>query len=126
VARPLPLPPAAEAQERRMPVRPVILLLVLTLAACGEDVFKGQRGPPGPAGPAGPAGAPGAEGTAIRLVDGECMSPCTVACEDSERILSTYAIQPGGTFTFQSDSRATFRPQQPGVASKVVLACIPR
>ena len=112
-----------------MPVRALILLLPLALTACGEDPLglkgpKGERGPSGPPGPEGQAGPPGRAGTAIRLVDGDCTSPCTVACEDSERILSTYAIGPGGTFSFQSDSRAIFRPQQPGAANKVVLACI--
>ncbi len=114
-----------------MHVRAFIILLLLALAACGEDPFalkgqKGDSGPPGPPGPAGAPGAAGAEGTAIRLVDGECMSPCTVACEDNERILSTYAINPGGTFSYETDSRATFRPQRQGVASRVVLACVPR
>jgi hypothetical protein len=114
-----------------MHIRALIILSMLALAACGEDQFglkgeKGERGPPGPSGPAGPAGSTGADGTAIRLVDGECLSPCTVACEDDERILNTYAINPGGTFSYESDSRATFRPQRQGVPSKVVLACIPR
>jgi hypothetical protein len=114
-----------------MQLRPFIALMALALAACGEDPLglkgpQGERGPPGPPGAAGAPGPAGAAGTAIRLVDGECLAPCTVACEDDERILSTYAINPGGTFSFESDSRATFRPQRPGVASKVVLACIPR
>jgi hypothetical protein len=114
-----------------MRFRALIILMMLVLTACGENPLglkgaPGERGPAGPVGPAGPPGAAGAAGTAIRLVDGECVTPCTVACEDSERILTTYAINPGGTFTFESDSRATFRPQRAGAATKVVLACVPR
>ena len=109
----------------------LIVLLALALSACGESqIFprgeKGEQGPRGPAGPAGPSGPAGTGGTTVRVVDGECRGPCIVACEDSERILSTYAINPGGTFTFEADNRATFRPQQQGVSTKVVVACIPK
>jgi hypothetical protein len=104
-----------------------VLLAPLALAACEEKVpaqgEKGDAGPPGPAGPAGPAG-PG--GTVIRFVDGECRQACTVACEANERILNTYAINPGGTFVFEEENRATFRPQRQGVAVKVVVACAPK
>jgi hypothetical protein len=115
----------------QIPIVPLLLLLVL--AGCGQDALKverGERGPPGsegPAGPAGPAGPPGTPGTVIRTVDGDCStSSCIVACEANEKILNAYAINPGGTFTYEADNRATFRPQRPGVAVKVVLACIPK
>ena len=106
-----------------------LLLALLALSACedkqvaGAQGEKGDQGPPGPAGPAGPAG-PG--GTVIRFVDGECRQACTVACEANERILSTHAINPGGTFVFEDEGRATFRPQRQGVAVKVVVACAPK
>jgi hypothetical protein len=47
-----------------------------------------------------------------------------MACEQDERILSVYAINPGGTFTFDAENKATFRPQRQGAAVKVVLACV--
>ena len=105
-----------------------LLLAPLALSACEEKQVaapgeKGEAGPPGPAGPAGPAG-PG--GTVIRFVDGECRQACTVACEANERILSTHALNPGGTFVFEEDNRATFRPQRQGVAIKVMVACVPK
>jgi len=105
------------------------LLLMLALSACGEDqvALKGERGdqgPPGPEGPPGPAGAASTSGTVVRFVDSECRQVCLVACADNERILSFYAINPGGTFTFDADSRkATFRPQRQGASVKVILAC---
>jgi hypothetical protein len=105
------------------------LLLLLALTACGQDVPKAEKGDPGPPGPAGPSGPPGPAGpvgTVIRSVDEECSGACKVACEANERILSAYAITPGGAFTFESDNRASFRPQRAGVAVKVILACIPK
>jgi hypothetical protein len=62
----------------------------------------------------------------IRFVEGECRQPCKVACEENERILNTFAINPGGTFTFEADNQATFRPQRQGAAAKVILACVAR
>jgi hypothetical protein len=69
-------------------------------------------------------GAPG--GTVIRFVDGECRQACTVACEANERIVNTFALGPVGTFIFEEENRATFRPQRQGAPVKVVLACAQR
>ena len=115
-----------------MQLRGFFVVLALLLSGCGESQVpakgesgeNGEQGPPGPAGPAGPAGQAGPSGTVIRFVDGECRQPCTVACEDNERILNTYAINPGGTFVYEADNKANFRPQRPGAAIKVVLACV--
>ena len=115
-----------------MQIRWFIVLLALGLSACGETPVaqkgeKGDQGPPGtigPPGPPGPAGPVGLGGTIIRFVEGECRQPCTIACEDNERILNTYAINPGGTFIFDADNKATFRPQRQGTSVKVVLACV--
>ena len=107
-----------------------LLMAPLALSACEEKQApqgeKGEAGPPGPAGPAGPAGPPGPGGTVIRFVDGECRQACTVACEANERILTTHALNPGGTFVFEEDNRATFRPQRQGTTVKIVVACVPR
>ena len=108
----------------------VLSMLAFSLSACGEQAAqKGDPGPPGPegpagpAGPAGPVGPTGISGTVIRFVEGECRQACTVACEANERILNSYAINPGGTFVFEEENRATFRPQRQGVTVKVMLAC---
>ena len=109
----------------------LIVLVALGLSACGEQPVAqkgetGAQGPPGPEGPAGPPGPVGPSGSFIRFVDGECRQACTLACQDDERILSSYAINPGGSFVFDSENKATFRPQRQGVAVKVVLACAPK
>src|ERR1700730_11532261 len=100
-----------------MRMRLVISWLILfAVAGCGGEPPKGEKGdpgPPGPEGPAGPAGPPGASGTVIRSVEGNCSGTCTVACENNERILSVYALDPGGMVVYNSDSSATFRPARP-------------
>jgi hypothetical protein len=112
-----------------MVARWLIVLSMLALSACGENQVaqKGERGTPGPPGPEGPPGSAGAAGesrTVIRFVDSECRQVCILACAESERVLSTYAINSEGTFTFDPDNRkATFRPEPQGVSVKVVLAC---
>lgn len=113
------------------------LIAAFALGGCsdGFDAIKGEKGEKGdagkegergPAGPGGPAGPAGPTGTVIRFVEGECRQACKVACEENERILTTYAINPGGTFTFEADNQATFRPQRQGAAAKVILACVPK
>ena len=109
-----------------MQVRWFVVLLVLVLAACGETEtpMRGEQGPAGDPGAPGPAGPAGASGTIIRFVDGECSQACVVACEDNERIIETIAINPGGTFIFDADNKATFRPEQQDRPVKVILACV--
>src|SRR5262245_5678811 len=107
------------------------MLLSAFVSGCGEKEVargeKGDQGPPGSPGPPGPPGAAGPvglSGTIIRFVEGECRQACTIACEDNERILNSFAINPGGTFVFDADNKATFRPQRQGVSAKCSwLAC---
>src|SRR5262245_45911373 len=105
-----------------MQVRWFIVLLMLTLSACGENPQgeKGDQGPAGPEGAPGPVGAAGMSGTVIRFVEIECRQICFVTCKESERILSSYAINPGGAFTLDADNRkATFRPR----SSQALRSC---
>ena len=101
-------------------------IALLALCACGQEAPKAQKGEQGPPGPMGPAGPPGPAGTTIRSIVGDCGGTCIVACGDGERILSAFAVSPGGTFVYESEARSTFRPEQPGVPVKVILACIPK
>src|SRR5262245_3712099 len=89
------------------------MLLSAFVSGCGEKEVargeKGDQGPPGSPGPPGPPGAAGPvglSGTIIRFVEGECRQACTIACEDNERILNSFAINPGGTFVFDADNKA--------------------
>jgi hypothetical protein len=87
----------------------------------------GPQGPVGPQGPAGPPGPPGPSGSTasgIRFAEYGCASSaCTLSCGNEERILTAYALDPGGSFIFEDERRVTVRPiRQP--SSKIVLVCI--
>ena len=98
----------------------------IALGSCSDapSTTNGAKGEAGEAGPAGPPGPTGPAGRVIRFVDGECSQACVVACEDNERIIETIAINPGGTFIFDADNKATFRPEQQNRPVKVILACV--
>ena len=82
------------------PTVALTLALLGGLAACGKGP-QGDQGPPGPqgpkgdagpvgsAGPPGPAGPQGEKGPAgppspsIRVIRSDCVSGCSVQCEDS-------------------------------------------
>ena len=104
------------------------ILVVFTLAACDRKEVasqeeKGSEGPPGAQAPGPPDSAGLPRGTVIRFVDGECRQICTVTCEANELILNTFAIGPSGSFVFEDESRATFRPERRGAPVRVVVAC---
>jgi hypothetical protein len=88
----------------------------------------GPAGPPGPQGPQGPAGPPGPAGPAgasLRFADFTCEAArCQVACNAGERIVNAFVHGAAGSFVFDSDSEATYRPPRRGGAGKVVLVCV--
>jgi hypothetical protein len=115
----------------------VLLLMSVFLSACGQGTSatkgeKGDPGPegapgtPGPAGPQGPPGPPGAGGISLRFAEFACpQAACAVTCNDNERILTAYALNPGGTFVYEDDKRITFRPAR-RPSGKIVLICVPQ
>jgi hypothetical protein len=88
----------------------------------------GPAGPPGPQGPQGPAGPPGPAGPAgasLRFADFTCEAArCPVACNTGERIVNAFAQGQGGSFVYDSDSEATYRPPRRGRSGKIVLVCV--
>lgn len=100
---------------------------MLALSGCVENptAQKGERGDqgrPGLEGPSGPPGPAGPNRTVIRFVNRRQV--CSIACKGNERILSAYAINPGGDFTFTANNKAIFRTQQQGIPVKIFLACV--
>jgi hypothetical protein len=89
----------------------------------GSQGPMGPQGPPGPPGPSGPAGL---TVSGIRFAEFGCASAaCTLSCRNEERILSAYALNPGGTLVFEDDRQVTVKPvRQP--SSKIILVCVPQ
>jgi hypothetical protein len=104
-----------------------IVAQVATLQNWTVSETIGPQGPVGPQGQAGPPGPPGPSGSTasgIRFAEYGCLSSaCTLSCGNEERILTAYALNPGGSFIFEDERRVTVRPiRQP--SSKIVLVCI--
>src|SRR5260370_23569674 len=131
------------SQRKKWPKRVVWILLILGLMAVPDwsvtqtaliNNWKELEaiGPPGPVGPQGPPGPPGPPGSAgltvsgIRFAEFGCSSAaCTLSCRNEERILSAYALNPGGTVVFEDDRQVTVRPiRQP--STKITLVCVPQ
>jgi len=60
------------------------------------------------------------------MIELSCRGTCTAACNAEERIVNAYALAPGGTFVYEDDNRASYRPQRRNVDIRVMVACIPR
>jgi hypothetical protein len=62
----------------------------------------------------------------LRFAEFDCQQPaCSLTCNDNERILTAYALNPGGTFVYEGDRQATFRPTR-RPSGKIVLICVPQ
>jgi hypothetical protein len=72
------------------------------------------------------AGLPGAAKAPIRFAEFGCASAaCTISCDTSERIVNAFMLDPGATFSYESDRSVTVRP--PRLPSgKIVLVCAPQ
>jgi hypothetical protein len=129
------------SQRNKWPKRVVWALLILAALSFaawsvthtamiknwGESVAIGPQGPAGPQGQPGPPGSPGPAGSTasgIRFAEFGCASAaCTLSCGNEERILTAYALNPGGSFVFEDERRVTVRPiRQP--SSRIVLVCV--
>lgn len=117
----------------------MVLFVGLAVGGCGQGqtAVKGETGeagpagavgamgPEGPMGPPGASGAPGKDGMQLRFAEFNCQqAACAAACNDDERIMNAYSLNPGGAFAFEDDRRVTFRPTR-RPAGKVVLVCVP-
>jgi hypothetical protein len=109
-----------------------VTLFALSFLAggCGQDQLipkgeKGDPGPPGPAGPAGPAGPPGRGAGGVRFAEFTCpQAACSASCEQNERLINAFALNPAGTYTVESDRAIIYTPPKRGPSGKLVLVCV--
>ena len=108
-----------------MQVRWFVVLLVLVLAACGETEapMRGDRDRQGTRDHRAPLDRRAqAERSFVLSTE---MSPSLHHGMRAKRAHSQrLRDQSGGAFTFDTESKGTFRPPRQGVAVKVVLACV--
>jgi hypothetical protein len=56
----------------------------------GDVGAVGPEGPPGPPGPIGQQGPAGPPSPSIRVIKSDCMSGCTIQCQDDEVLVTAY------------------------------------
>jgi hypothetical protein len=109
-----------------------LVTLSLVLGGCGQSSSKGEKGDPGPPGPEGPAGPPGPQGppgastrgSGVRFAEFTCQqAACSAGCEASERLVNAFALNPAGTFSYESDRAVIYTPPKRGPSGKLVLVC---
>ncbi|MGZ8371850.1 MAG: hypothetical protein ACXW3G_02945 [Rhodoplanes sp.] len=109
-----------------------LMTLSLLVGGCGQEqaVTKGEKGdagPAGPPGPPGPAGPAGRGGGGVRFAEFTCQqAACSASCEQSERLMNAFALNPAGTFTVESDRAIIYTPPKRGPSGKLVLVCAPQ
>ena len=123
------------------PTVALTLALLAGLAACGKGPQgdqgppgpqgpKGDAGPVGPAGPPGPAGPQGEKGPAsppspsIRVIRSDCVSGCSVQCEDNEVLITAYCGATRNQAQFLSERGASCGPVPSASNTPLIAVCV--
>ena len=117
------------------------LVLLVGLTACSKGP-QGDAGPPGPqgskgdagaVGPAGPPGPPGPQGEkgppdpsspSIRVIRLDCVSGCSVQCEDNEVLITAYCGATRNQAQFLSERGASCGPVPSASNTPLVAVCV--
>jgi Collagen triple helix repeat (20 copies) len=123
------------------PTLALTLALLAGLTACGKGPQgdagpagpQGPKGDAGPVGPAGPAGPPGPQGEkgptgppspSIRVVRSDCVSGCSVQCEDNEVLIAAYCGATRNQAQFLSERGASCGPAPSVSNTPLVAVCV--
>ena len=91
---------------------------------------KGETGPAGPAGPPGPPGPTGAQGQAVspsatvRVIKSDCVSGCTVQCQDNEVLVTAYCGPTRNPAQYLGERGASCGPTGSAVNTPLVAVCV--
>jgi hypothetical protein len=84
----------------------------------------GPAGPPGPDGPAGPAGPAGPPSPSIRVVKSDCVSGCTIQCQDNEILVTAYCGPTRNPAQFLGERGASCGPTATPSNAPLVAVCV--
>jgi hypothetical protein len=90
----------------------------------GDDGPAGPIGPPGPAGPQGPQGEQGAPSPSVRVVKSDCVSGCTVQCQDNEILVTAYCGPTRNQAQFLGERGASCGPAASPSNAPLVAVCV--
>ncbi|HJY17510.1 MAG TPA: hypothetical protein VJ353_07730, partial [Xanthobacteraceae bacterium] len=90
----------------------------------GDAGPVGPAGPPGPPGPAGPQGQAGPPSPSIRVVKSDCVSGCTVQCQDDEVLVTAYCGPTRNQAQFLGEKGASCGPTGSATNTPLVAVCV--
>jgi len=90
----------------------------------GDVGPAGPAGPPGPQGPAGPQGQAGPPSSSVRVIKSDCVSGCTVQCQDNEVLVTAYCGPTRNPAQFLGDKGASCGPEATPSNAPLVAVCV--
>ena len=90
----------------------------------GDVGPAGPAGPPGPPGPAGPQGQAGPPSPSIRVVKSDCVSGCTVQCQDDEVLVTAYCGPTRNQAQYLGERGASCGPTGSASNTPLVAVCV--
>lgn len=90
----------------------------------GDVGPAGPAGPAGSAGPAGPKGEAGPPGAGVRVVKSDCVSGCTVQCQDNEVLVTAYCGPTRNQAQFLGERGASCGPTATPSNAPLVAVCV--
>jgi hypothetical protein len=90
----------------------------------GDAGPAGPIGPPGPPGPQGPQGDAGPPSPSIRVVKSDCVSSCTIQCQDNEILVTAYCGPTRNPAQFLGERGASCGPAASPANAPLVAVCV--
>jgi Collagen triple helix repeat (20 copies) len=90
----------------------------------GDVGQAGPPGPPGPSGPQGEKGSPGPPSPSIRVIRSDCVSGCSVQCQDNEILVTAYCGATRNQAQFLSERGASCGPVPNAANTPLVAVCV--
>lgn len=90
----------------------------------GDIGPAGPAGPPGPAGPQGPQGEQGPPSPSVRVIKSDCVSGCTLQCQDNEVLVTAYCGPTRNPAQFLGERGASCGPAASPSNAPLVAVCV--